>query len=56
MHLWFGPLLRNWDNQTKSTQNIVWSDQVRRQTRFFLGGLMGDQQATHYTLNISKYL
>jgi hypothetical protein len=36
--------------------NIVWGDQVRRQTRFFLGGLMGDQQATHYTPNISKYI
>ena len=49
-------LLSNWDNQTKSTQNIVRGDQVHRQTRFFLGGLMGDQQATHYTLNISKYI
>ena len=49
-------LLSNWDNQTKSIQNIVWGDQVRRQTRFFLGGLMGGQQPTHYTLDISKYI
>lgn len=55
-HDCFRHLLSNWDNQTKSTQNIVWGDQVRRQTRFFLGGLMGDQQATHYTLNFSKYI
>ena len=55
-HDCFRHLLSNWDNQTKSTHNIVWGDQVRRQTRFFLGGLMGDQQATHYTPNISKYI
>jgi hypothetical protein len=46
-HDCFRHLLSNWGNQTKSTQNIVWGDQVRRQTRFFLGGLMGDQQVTH---------
>ena len=55
-HDCFRHLLSNWDNQTKSTHNIVWGDQVRRQTRYFLGGLMGDQQATHYTPNISKYI
>jgi hypothetical protein len=55
-HDCFRNLLSNWDNQTKSTQNIVWGDQVRRQTRFFLGGLMGDQQVTVYMLNISKYI
>ncbi len=55
-HDCFRHLLSNWDNQTKLThwQNIVWGDQVCRQTRFFLGGLMGDQQVTHYMLNISK--
>ncbi len=55
-HDCFRHLLSNWDNQTKSTHNIIWGDQVRRQTRFFLGGLMGDQQATHYTQNISEYI
>ncbi len=30
--------------------------QVRRQTRFFLGGLMGDQQIKAYPLNNSKYM
>ena len=32
------------DEKTKESQKIVWGDQIRRQTRFFLGGLMGDQQ------------
>ena len=55
-HDCFRHLLSSWDNQTKSTHNIVSGDQVRRQTRFFLGGLMGDQQATQYKLNFSKYI
>mmetsp|Transcript_55567 Transcript_55567/g.116269 ORF Transcript_55567/g.116269 Transcript_55567/m.116269 type:complete len:171 (-) Transcript_55567:944-1456(-) len=29
-HDCFRHLLSNWDNQTKSTHNIVWGDQVRR--------------------------
>ena len=53
-HDCFRHLVSNWDNQTKSTQNIVWGDQVRRQTRFFLGGLMGDQQVIHCILNMSS--
>ncbi len=55
-HDCFRHLLSNWDNQTKSEQNIVWGDQVRRQTRFFLGGLIGDQQVTTYLLKYSKYI
>ncbi len=51
----FRPLLSNWHNQTKSAQNIVWHDQVRIQTRFFLGRLMGDQQVTVNMLNNFKY-
>ena len=43
-HDCFRLLLRTWDEETKHPQNIVWGDQKRRQTRFFLGGLMGDQQ------------
>jgi hypothetical protein len=53
-HDCFRYLLSNWDDQTKSAQNIVWGDQVRRQTRFFLSGLMGDQQVTTFLLNHSK--
>ncbi len=55
-HDCFRHLLSNWDNQTKSAQNIVWGDQVRRQTRSFLGRLMGDQQVTRYLLKDSKYI
>ena len=54
-HDCFRLLLRDWDNDTRNPQTIVWGDQVRRQTRFFLGGLMGDQPVnTIYRLNISK--
>jgi hypothetical protein len=45
-HDCFRTLLSTWDAKTKLPQKIVWGDQVRRQTRFFLGGLMGDQQVT----------
>jgi hypothetical protein len=55
-HDCFRYLLSNWDNQTKSAQNIVWDDQVRRQTQFFLSGLMGDQQVTTFLLNHSKFI
>ncbi len=56
-HDCFRYLLSNWDNQSKSTHDIVWGDQMRRQMRFFLGGVMGisRQHTTHRTsLNISK--
>jgi hypothetical protein len=55
-HDCFRYLLSNWDNQTKSAQNIVLGDQVRRQTRFFLDGLMGDQQVTTFLLNHYKFI
>jgi hypothetical protein len=55
-HDCFRHLPSNWDNQTKRAQNVVWGDQVRRQTRFFLGELMGDQQVTTILLNHSKYI
>jgi hypothetical protein len=55
-HDCFRYLLSNWDNQTKSAQNIDWGDQLRRQTRFYLGGLMGDQQVTTFLLNHSKFI
>jgi hypothetical protein len=55
-HDCFRHLLSNRDNQNKSAQNIVWGDQVRRQMRFFLGGLMGDQQVKTYLLKYSKYI
>jgi hypothetical protein len=56
-HDCFRLLLRSWDEETKSPQNIVWGDQKRRQTRFFLGGLMGDQQVMYkIRLNMSKYV
>ena len=42
-HDCFRHLLQNWDADTRNPQTIVWGDQKRRQTRFFLGGLMGDQ-------------
>ena len=31
----FSNLLGNWNGQTKSSQNIVWGNQMRRQTLFF---------------------
>ena len=43
-HDCFRKLLRTWDAKTERPQNLVWGDQIKRQTRFFLGGLMGDQQ------------
>ncbi len=49
-------LLSNCDNQTKSAHNIVWGDPVRRQTRFFLVVLAGDQQVITYLLKHSKYI
>jgi hypothetical protein len=55
-HGCFRHLLSNRDNQTKSAQNMVWGDQACRQTRFFLDGLMGDQQVTTYLLKDSKYI
>jgi hypothetical protein len=42
-HFCFRQLLKKWDANTRDPQAIVWGDQKRRQTRFFLGGLMGDQ-------------
>ena len=52
-HDCFRHLLQNWDADTRDPQNIVWGDQKRRQTRFFLGGLMGDQPVNtkkHYCI------
>ena len=43
-HDCFRKLLSTWDEKTKQPQNVVWGDQKKRRTRFFLGGLMGDQQ------------
>ena len=51
-HDCFQKLLSTWDEKTKLPQKIVWGDQVRRQTRFFLGGLMGDQQVMHLSHNV----
>jgi len=45
-HDCFRNLLRTWDAKTEKTQDIVWGDQIKRQTRFFLGGLLGDQQVS----------
>ncbi len=53
-HDCFRHLLSTWDEKTRNAQKIVWADQKRRQTRFFLGGLLGDQQVTlnwSYSLN-----
>ncbi len=43
---YFMNILHNWDDVTRNPQNIqvVWGDQVRQQTRLFLGGLMGINQ------------
>ena len=43
-HDCFRHLLSTWDEKTKDAKDIVWGDQRKRQTRFFLGGLLGDQQ------------
>ena len=43
-HDCFRKLLSTWDEKTINTQNFVWGDQKKRQTRFFFGGLLGDQQ------------
>jgi hypothetical protein len=53
-HDCFYQVLSNWNIQIK-VQNIVLGDQVRRQARFFLGGLIGDQHVTAYLLNNSKF-
>ena len=53
-HDCFRNLLSTWDAETNKPQSLVWGDQRRRQTRFFLGGLMGDQQVLlFFHLNIS---
>ena len=36
--------LGNWSEVTGHTHDIVWAGSTRRQTRFFIGGLLGDQQ------------
>ena len=37
-------LLGNWSETTSHTHDIVWGGGEQRQTRFFIGGLLGDQQ------------
>jgi hypothetical protein len=39
-HDCFRQLLVKWDADTRDLQTIVWGDQKRHQTRFFLGGFM----------------
>jgi hypothetical protein len=55
-HDCFRNLLNTWDAKTENPQNIVWGDQIKRQTRFFLGGLLGDQQVylNGYCANIAS--
>jgi hypothetical protein len=55
-HDCFRLLLNTWDEQTSVPQTIVWGDQVRRQTRFFLGGLMGDQPVHLFVYLFAKYI
>ena len=37
-------ILRDWDMKTRHTRDIIWADSTRRQTRFFCGAFLGDQQ------------
>jgi hypothetical protein len=42
--------LAEWNRQSESAEELLWADGVRRLTRMFLGGIMGDQQeADKYT-------
>ena len=36
--------LDNWAEKTKDAQIVYWADGICRLTRFFVGGLLGDQQ------------
>jgi len=47
MHDCLRKFLEDWDAKTQHTVNIVYGDDVCRQTRFFLGGLLGDQQVCY---------
>ena len=44
MHDCLRSFLEDWDAKTQHTVNIVYGDDVCRQTRFFLGGLLGDHR------------
>jgi hypothetical protein len=44
-------LLGNWCETTSYTHDIVWGGGEQRQTRFFIGGLLGDQQVQPYKNN-----
>jgi len=50
-HDCFKHLLQNWNERTKNSQVIPYGDDICRQTRFFLGGLLGDQQVHLHTCN-----
>ena len=45
-------LLSRWKERTREPLNVPWADGVTRKTRFFVGGVLGDQQeADRYTAN-----
>ena len=49
-------VLRTWEAKTKNTQLVVYPDQITRQTRFFIGGLLGDQQVLHFVYIMAYYV
>jgi hypothetical protein len=40
--------LGDWAEKTGKTRDIAWAGTERRQTRFFIGGLLGDQQVMYW--------
>jgi hypothetical protein len=40
--------LGDWVEKTGRTRDIVWAGSRLRQTRFFIGGLLGDQQVMYW--------
>ena len=44
-----------WAEQTKESEVLPWADRASRQTRFFLGGVLGDQQEAIGTPGSSAY-
>jgi len=46
-HECWNEFLGDWAEKTGTTRDIAWAGSERRQTRFFIGGLLGDQQVMY---------
>lgn len=49
-HDCFKHLLQNWNERTKNSQVLPYGDDICRQTRFFLGGLLGDAYCAQFDI------